>query len=125
MRLLLDTHVAFWWFNDAERVAGEARGALEDPSNVVWMSAASVWEMGLKHAAGRLEIPTPLDEAARWTGVFELAVTWAHARAASELPLLHGDPFDRMLVAQAQAENLVLVTRDPLVRQYDVATMPA
>jgi PIN domain nuclease of toxin-antitoxin system len=55
----------------------------------------------------------------------ELAVTWAHARTAAELPLLHGDPVDRMLVAQARVEGLVLVTRDPLVRQYDVATMPA
>lgn len=125
MRILLDTHVAFWWFNDVDRVEHDARVAIQDSSNDVWMSAASVWEVGIKRAVGRLEIPTPLDEAARETGVMELAVTWAHARTAAELPLLHGDPFDRMLVAQAQLEELVLLTRDPLVRQYDVATMPA
>jgi PIN domain nuclease of toxin-antitoxin system len=125
VRILLDTHVAFWWFNDVDRVGDDARVAIQDSSNDVWMSAASVWEVGIKRAVGRLEIPTPLDEAARETGVMELAVTWAHARTAAELPLLHGDPFDRMLVAQAQLEELVLLTRDPLVRQYDVATMPA
>jgi PIN domain nuclease of toxin-antitoxin system len=125
VRILLDTHVAFWWFNDVDRVGHDARVAIQDSSNDVWMSAASVWEVGIKRAVGRLEIPTPLDEAARETGVMELAVTWAHARTAAELPLLHGDPFDRMLVAQAQLEELVLLTRDPLVRQYDVATMPA
>mgnify|MGYP000232789743 CR=1 FL=1 len=125
MRLLLDTHVAFWWFNDVDRVGHDARAAIQDPANDVWMSAASVWEVGIKRAVGRLEIPTPLDEAARGTGVMELAVTWAHARTAAELPLLHGDPFDRMLIAQARVEGLVLVTRDPLVRQYDVATMQA
>jgi PIN domain nuclease of toxin-antitoxin system len=125
VRILLDTHVAFWWFNDVDRVEHDARVAIQDSSNDVWMSAASVWEVGIKRAVGRLEIPTPLDEAARETGVMELAVTWAHARTAAELPLLHGDPFDRMLVAQAQLEELVLLTRDPLVRQYDVATMPA
>jgi PIN domain nuclease of toxin-antitoxin system len=125
VKLLLDTHVAFWWFNDMDRVGSDARAAIKDSSNGVWMSAASVWEVGIKRAVGKLDIPTPLDEAARETGVMELAVTWAHARTAAELPLLHGDPVDRMLVAQARVEGLVLVTRDPLVRQYDVATMPA
>lgn len=123
MRILLDTHVAFWWFNDVDRVGHDARVAIQDSSNDVWMSAASVWEVGIKRAVGRLEIPTPLDEAARETGVMELAVTWAHARTAAELPLLHGDPFDRMLVAQALVEDLDLVTDDDRLRSYPIKTI--
>lgn len=125
MRLLLDTHIAFWWFNELDRVRDEARVAIEDPANDVWISSASVWEAGLKTASGKLTMRLPFTELATRAGMLELAVSWAHAQSASGLPRLHGDPFDRMLVAQAQAENLVLVTRSRLIRQYDVRTMPA
>ena len=125
MRVLLDTHVALWWFNDAGRLDPAARSLLEDAETTAYLSAASVWEAGLKAATGRLTIPTPLVGAAERTGVFELHVGWEHARRATDLPLLHGDPFDRMLVAQALVEGLVLMTRDSLVTQYDVVTLPA
>ena len=125
MRLLLDTHVAVWWFNDPSQVRPEARGALEDSSNDTLLSAASVWEAGLKQVTGKLEVPLSLGESARRWGLLELSISWEHAKLAAELPPLHGDPFDRMLVAQALVEELVLVTRDRAVAQYDVATMPA
>ena len=125
MRLLLDTHVAVWWFNDPAKVRPDARDALEDASNEALLSAASVWEAALKQASGRLNLPIRLDDLARSGGLVELAISWEHSRAAAELPRLHGDPFDRMLVAQALLENLVLVTRDRAVAPYDVATMPA
>lgn len=125
MRLLLDTHVAVWWFNDLARVRPDARVALEDPSNDALLSAASVWEAGLKQATGRLDLPIHLDDLGRSGGLIELPISWEHARAAAELPRLHGDPFDRILVAQAMLEDLVLLTRDPRIREYDVATMPA
>jgi PIN domain nuclease of toxin-antitoxin system len=125
VRLLLDTHVAFWWFNELSRVGGEARVAIEDPASEVWISSASVWEAGLKTATGKLKMQLPFDELAARAGMLELPVTWAHARAASDLPRLHGDPVDRMLVAQAKLEDLILVTRDRLVCQYDIVTMPA
>ncbi len=125
MRLLLDTHVALWWFNDPARLRAEVVTGIEDPANDAILSAASIWEAGLKQAAGKLNPPRSLEESARIGGLVELAVTWAHASAAASLPRLHGDPFDRMLVAQAQVESLVLVTRDPFIRQYDVQTMAA
>jgi PIN domain nuclease of toxin-antitoxin system len=87
------------------------------------LSAASVWEAGIKAAGGRLALPSPFDDAAADAGVLELPIHWGHARRAAALPTLHRDPFDRMLVAQALEEGLVLITRDPLVRQYPVATM--
>ncbi len=125
MRLLLDTHVAVWWFNDPGKVRTDARAALEDSSNEAFLSAASVWEAGLKQTTGRLDLPRQLDDLGRSGGFVELPISWAHARVAAELPRLHGDPFDRMLVAQAVLEDLVIVTRDSLIRQYPVATMPA
>ena len=125
MRLLLDTRIAVWWFNDPAKVRPDARVALEDPSNEALLSAASVWEAGLKQATGRLDLPIKLDDLARSAGLIELPIAWEHARVAAELPRLHGDPFDRMLVAQAVLQDLVILTRDPLIREYDVATMPA
>jgi PIN domain nuclease of toxin-antitoxin system len=117
--------VALWWANDPTQLGDEARDTIEDGLNEVFLSAASVWEASIKAAAGRLSAPTPIDEAAADAGIAELPVRWAHARRAADLPDLHRDPFDRMLVAQALEEGLVLLTRDPLVRQYRVATAEA
>ncbi len=125
MRLLLDTHVAIWFFEDPALLSDDARAAIEDPGNALFLSAASVWEWALKLSLGRISMPAALDVGAIRAGVEELPVTWAHGRAAAALPPVHRDPFDRMLVAQALTEDLVLVTRDPLIRRYDVATMPA
>lgn len=103
----------------------DARQAIADGANDVFLSAASVWEAAIKSAAGRLSMPTSLDEAAADAGMAELPIRWGHARRAAALPPLHRDPFDRVLVAQALEEGMVLVTRDPLVQQYSIATMPA
>ncbi len=84
-----------------------------------------MWEAAIKIAAGRLSTPAPLEQAAADAGIRELAIEWRHARRASELPMLHRDPFDRMLVGQALEEGLVLLTRDPLVQQYAVSTLLA
>ena len=123
MRLLLDTHIAIWFFEDPAQVREGARDEIEDGDNVVYLSAASVWETALKQAAGRLTLPETLDARAAKLGFVELPVTWSHARSAVTLPLVHADPFDRMLVAQAAAEDLVLVTRDSRVAAYPIATM--
>ena len=98
---------------------------IADGGNDVFLSAASVWEAAIKTAAGRLTTPAPLEHGAASAGLLELEISWAHARGAASLPPLHRDPFDRMLVAQARADGLVLVTRDPLVRQYAVPTVSA
>ena len=125
MRLLLDTHVAIWFFEDPALLSNEARAAIEDPGNDSFLSAASVWEWALKLSLGRISMPAALDVGAVRAGFEELPVLWAHGRTAAALPPMHRDPFDRMLVAQALAEDLVLITRDPLIRQYDVATLTA
>jgi PIN domain nuclease of toxin-antitoxin system len=91
----------------------------------VLVSAASIWESAMKSITGRLTLDKALDAAASAAGFVELPITWRHAVRAASLPPLHKDPFDRMLVAQALEEKLVLVTRDPLVRQYPVATLAA
>lgn len=125
MKILLDTHVALWWGNDPSRLLDEARAAIEDGANEVLLSSASVWEAEIKMVAGRLAAQWPLDEVAAESGIAELPIRWNHARRAAALPGLHRDPFDRMLVAQALEEGLVLLTRDPLIGQYAVSTMAA
>lgn len=125
MRLLLDTHIAIWFFQDPALLTVEARAAIEDPGNASFLSAASVWEWAIKNALGKISMPITLDEGADRAGFEELPVTWAHGRVAAALPMLHADPFDRMLVAQAAVEDLVIVTRDRQVAQYPIPTMPA
>lgn len=125
MRLLLDTHVAIWFLEDPSLLEDEAREALEQPGVIAYVSAASVWEAAIKQANRRISLPEALDVGAARVGLQELPVMWSHGRAAAALPPLHSDPFDRMLVAQAGAEDLVLLTRDAQIAQYPITTMPA
>jgi PIN domain nuclease of toxin-antitoxin system len=124
VRLLLDTHVLLWVLS-GERLSKEARRAIIDPRNAVTMSAASIWEMSIKAELGRLELPDGWLEEAERQSIGVLPITAAHALAVRQLPSLHRDPFDRMLVAQAQVEGLVLVTRDEQIKQYDGSVLPA
>ena len=124
MRLLLDTHAYLWWLTDDRRLGKTARDAVSRPHSVVHISAASIWEIGIKVALGRLAVGS-LDVvvAIRESAFEELAVTARHAHAAAALPRHHDDPFDRMLVAQAQIEDLTLVTRDEALTAYGVGTL--
>lgn len=124
MRLLLDTHVYLWWLADSP-MSAQASAAIADPDNDVWVSAASIWEIAIKGAAGRLTIdgdPIGLAEAC---GFLLLDIRPTHAAHAAGLPEHHRDPFDRMLIAQAQLEQLVLVTRDRRLQEYDVPLLAA
>jgi PIN domain nuclease of toxin-antitoxin system len=121
--LLVDTHVLLWWRGDYRRIAPTARGALEDPDVEVLYSAASIWEMAIKRAAGKLNMPPSLPETMGERGFRELPVRAVHGLIAGGLPRLHADPFDRMLVAQAKVENLTLVTGDARLSAYDVRVL--
>ena len=129
MRLLLDTHAWLRMRAEPEQLRDDTRSVLEDPSNELFVSAASAWEIATKHAAGRLTLPTPPDtwvaDNARRSGIRELAITFAHALRAGTLPRHHRDPFDRMLVAQAQIEGLALVSADAKLAAYEVELLPA
>ncbi|GAA3116623.1 type II toxin-antitoxin system VapC family toxin [Planomonospora alba] len=123
MRLLLDTHVILWWLTDDETLSGEIKDLIDTEVDV-FVSAATIWEVGIKQALGKLA-PADLPEKILACELRELPVTPAHALAAARLPALHRDPFDRMLVAQARCEGLTLVTRDEEIQKYDVMLLRA
>ncbi len=121
MRLLLDTHVLLWALATPERLAPAIRDQLEDPTNTVLFSAASIWEIAIKARLARADFPQQPAQvlaAARLTGFIELPVHAAAAARVAELPLLHRDPFDRLLVAQAISEPARLYTAAPLLPPY-------
>ncbi len=123
-RLLVDTHVLLWWMaNDRDRLSETARRQLADPANSIVVSAVSVWETAIKRALGKLDAPPDLLKRLEQTAVELLAITARHADQVGRLPMHHGDPFDRLLVAQAGLEGLALVSGDSAVRRYDVAVI--
>lgn len=124
MKLLLDTHVLIWWLG-GEPLPERVHAELKQPTNEVLVSAVSVWEAEIKAAAGRLELSGDLILGIERSGFRELPVRALHGRAAAVLPKHHGDPFDRMLVAQARAEEATLVTRDRRLDAYDVQVLAA
>ena len=124
-RLLLDTHALLWALESPNVLSLAAQEAVADPRNEVLVSAASVWEISIKHALNKLRVPPNLIASIGTVGFRELPITAFHAEQAGSLPLLHTDPFDRMLVAQAQAEGLILVTRDANIPRYGIRTLTA
>ena len=125
MRLLLDSHVLLWLASGDPSLGSDATAAILDDANEALVSVASVWELEIKRAKGLLQIPQDLGAKLNPAGFELLDVTLGHVVRAAELPLHHRDPFDRMLVAQAQTEVAVLVTNDEALRAYDVSLMPA
>ena len=125
MRLLLDTHAFLWWLADDAKLGPKARAAIADGRSVVFVSAASVWEIAVKRRSGKLDAPGDVADWIERCDFAPLSIDVEHAVAAAELPPHHRDPFDRMLVAQAQLEELTLVARDDAIDEYDVAVLDA
>ncbi len=125
MNLLLDTHVLIWALEDNPTLSGSAREAIVDGENPVFVSAASVWEISVKQAMGKLHVPDNLIEEIRIHRFTPLEINLQHAELAGRLPSIHKDPFDRMLVAQSIIEKLYIVTRDRVMDLYDVKILKA
>lgn len=125
MRLLLDSHVAVWAMGSPEKLRPSTRQALISPENEVFVSAASLWELNLKVSKGKLVLPDDFAETLAEQEIRELPVRWTHTRGIARLPAIHGDPFDRLLLAQAAAEGLTFVTADRPCLQYPVLLMEA
>jgi PIN domain nuclease of toxin-antitoxin system len=119
--LLLDTHAFLWAIDNDPRLSQKAREAIVDGNNVVFVSAATAWEIAIKRSIGKLKAPDgDYLEELRLHRFTPLNITSEHALAVENLPFHHNDPFDRMLVVQARLEDLILVTRDPRIMAYEV-----
>ena len=123
-RLLLDTHVVLWWLVDDQTLSAELKATIDEEVDV-FVSAATIWEVAIKQRLGKITAPSDLPERIRDSELANLPITSDHAIAAGRLPLIRRDPFDRMLVAQAQTERLTLVTRDKSLHEYQVPLLQA
>lgn len=118
MNILLDTHMILWWLNNDPLLPEFSRNLISDSDTICFISSASIWEISIKSALGKLEIPDDYLEELRDEGFLELPIRWEHARMVKELPLHHRDPFDRILIAQSNREKLFLLTVDDEIKQY-------
>ena len=125
MKLLLDTNAFIWWLDDPTQIAQPAREAIEDGSVEVAVSSVTAFEIRTKAALGKLTFDGDIAIHLELEGFDELPVTIAHAVAAGSLPLIHKDPFDRLLIGQAQHERLTIATRDATFRRYGVSVLAA
>ncbi len=127
MRALLDTYTFLWWNMDDPQLSAMARGILADGANEIFLSAASAWEIAIKYARGRIELPEPPERyvAARMAhyGFQALPIQISHALHVAELPPIHQDPFDRLLVAQSRLEDLPILTGDREIARYPTAVI--
>ena len=120
MRFLVDTHALLWALGEPSALSPMARDAIADPSNLIMASSASLWECAIKASIGKLELPEDFFESVPEAGYEVLPIGIPHLNAYRTLPMHHRDPFDRMLVAQARAEALTLISRDPEIAKYDI-----
>jgi PIN domain nuclease of toxin-antitoxin system len=125
VKLLLDSHTFLWWLAEDPTLSAAARQTVADPASIVHVSAATIWELSIKAALGKLDLGgADLVEEIEGNGFVELPMTARHSLIAAYLPRHHEDPFDRMLIAQAQIEDLTIVTRDAAFRAYGVSIVP-
>lgn len=129
MRLLLDTHVFLWLESEPERINVPTRAIVEDADNELYLSAVSAWEIVIKHALGKLHLPSDpviyVPSRVARSGLGQLDVSTEHALAVGALPSHHDDPFDRLLIAQAEIEGMTLVTADERMLRYPIRTIRA
>ncbi len=120
MDLLLDTHIVLWWLNDDEKLIDTHRKIISNIYNLCYISSATIWEISIKSKLGKLKIDDNYIDELKKDGFLELSINWIHCNHVKKLPLLHTDPFDRLLIAQANIENLTLLTIDKNIKKYKV-----
>lgn len=123
IRYLIDTHIFLWWLADDPQLPIQFRALIESPKNQIFVSAATLWEIVIKKSIKKLSVDANLQEELEKNNFFELPITATHALAIEQLPLHHKDPFDRILVAQALFEDMILLTVDPQVKQYTARSL--
>jgi len=125
MKLLIDTHVLLWWLDDPALLSKDARSAIQNGRNTIYVSAAVTWEIMIKQSLGKLKMPDTLDQVLKVNRFSELSITVPHTLTLQTLPVHHRDPFDRILVAQALCEELTIISRDANIQKYSVAYLLA
>lgn len=125
MQYLLDTHVILWWFTTPEQINKTALKIIKDKTNTIFLSSVSFWEMAIKQSIGRLTMPHNLLETASKEGFKMLPIFPEECLGITDLPSIHSDPFDRLLVVQSKLHDLVLITRDKKILDYPVVTIKA
>ncbi|HXC11484.1 MAG TPA: type II toxin-antitoxin system VapC family toxin [Stellaceae bacterium] len=123
MRLLIDSHAFLWWSEDSPALGSAARSAIADPVNEALISVAALWELTIKASSGKLTLPADLETMAATLGFSVLSINFMHLRRLGLLPRVHRDPFDRMMIAQALAEGIPIITGDRAFAAYGVQTV--
>lgn len=127
MRILLDTHAFLWWVSDDPQLSTTAKTVISDPSNTVFLSVVSAWEIIIKQGTGKLTLPEPVEvyisDRIVSNQFVALSVELPHILRVASLPVLHRDPFDRLLIAQSQSDNLLMISADHLIRQYPITVI--
>ena len=125
MQYLLDTHILLWWFTTPKKISTKAQKIIRDKSNNIFLSSASLWEMAIKKSLGRLTLPHNLIEAVATESFRILPIMPEESLGVADLPLLHSDPFDRLLIIQAKLHDLIIITKDLKIAEYPVVTIEA
>ena len=125
MQYLLDTHVILWWFTTPKKISNKAQRIIRDKSNNIFLSSASFWEMAIKKGLGRLTLPHNLIETVTTENFKILPIMPEEGLGVADLPLIHSDPFDRLLIIQAKLHDLVIITKDAKIAEYPVVIVEA
>ncbi len=124
MNILLDTHIVIWWYEDPKKLSEDARKLIEDRANILFLSPVVLWEISIKQSLNKLKVPESLIKKAI-QDLIEIPIMIRHTQVLGKLPLIHSDPFDRILIAQAKADDLHLMTRDKQIAKYDLKLIKA
>ena len=120
MSYLLDTHTLLWWFSDPSQISKKSRNIIANSDKIIYVSSVTTWEIVIKKSLAKLKVPNTIFDLIFTENFQELTVTIEHTKKLAELPKLHNDPFDRLLIAQAIVENSIILTRDKMIPKYDV-----